>query len=93
MLVHCHAGVSRSAAIVCAYLMCENAWDFQRAIEFIRDRRYRAKPNANFVQQLVTFYNEHILIEGQKLSEVTTDQNNPSVKIKNKITPLKITLD
>lgn len=66
--------MSRSAAIVCAYLMSENLWDFDRAIVFLREKRYRAKPNANFVQQLITYYNEHVVMGGKKVGEVKTER-------------------
>lgn len=45
------------------------------------------------MQQLVSFYNEYVLIEGQKLSKVTANEKNPSAKTTNKITSFKITLD
>jgi protein-tyrosine phosphatase len=52
VLVHCHAGISRSAAIVCAYLMTKNGWSFSEALNFIKKRRNRVKPNENFVYLL-----------------------------------------
>lgn len=54
-LVHCHAGVSRSAAIVTAYLMRKNGWGVDQALAFLRARRPRAKPNSSFMNQLKTY--------------------------------------
>lgn len=56
MLVHCHAGVSRSATIVVAYLMTYRKWSPSQGLEFVRGKRERAKPNANFWQQLHEFH-------------------------------------
>lgn len=52
MLVQCHAGASRSASIVIAYLMRKNGWGFLKAAEFVREKRPRVKPNQGFVEQL-----------------------------------------
>lgn len=52
VLVHCHAGVSRSAAIVCAYLMKKSSWSLQQALSHMKQRRNRVKPNENFVRIL-----------------------------------------
>lgn len=39
ILVHCHAGVSRSAAVVCAYLMKKHKWTLDQALSFMRTKR------------------------------------------------------
>ena len=52
VLVHCHAGISRSAAILCAYLMTKHYWSYEQALNFIKKRRNRVKPNENFVYLL-----------------------------------------
>lgn len=53
VLVHCNAGVSRSAAVVVAYLMRSHGWSYSAAFEFVRHKRPRARPNRGFVQQLM----------------------------------------
>lgn len=46
ILVHCHAGISRSTSMVCAYLMyCGMSWDEAR--DFVTRRRPQAFPHPN----------------------------------------------
>ena len=45
VLVHCHAGVSRSAAIVIAYLMKKLGLHFDAGMELVKSRRPRIRPN------------------------------------------------
>lgn len=52
ILVHCHAGISRSVAIVMAYLMHIRKIDVQNALDLIRSRRSIADPNPGFLYQL-----------------------------------------
>jgi|UniRef100_A0A6T2E1Q0 protein-tyrosine phosphatase len=58
VLVHCFAGLSRSASLCCAYLMQENRWTFAKALEFVRLGRPNAHPNDGFVAQLNRFEKE-----------------------------------
>ena len=51
--VHCFAGVSRSAAIVCAYIMWKLKWNFETTIAFVKAKRIVANPNEGFVRQLM----------------------------------------
>jgi hypothetical protein len=60
VLIHCHAGVSRSAAVLCAYLMKKNNWTSQRALTYLSDRRSRIKPNDNFLRILKNYENQCI---------------------------------
>lgn len=53
VLVHCRAGVSRSASIVMSYLMMENSWKFHDTLQFVREKRSIVRPNQGFVQQLL----------------------------------------
>lgn len=52
VLVHCAAGMSRSASMVIAYLMMKNFWEFKRAYETVKKKRPIIRPNPGFVTQL-----------------------------------------
>lgn len=56
VLVHCAAGVSRSVSVVCYYLMTRYAWDYARAIAYIRENRSIAMPNQEFQRQLMEYH-------------------------------------
>jgi protein-tyrosine phosphatase len=58
VLVHCYAGVSRSATIVIAYLMRKYRWSMFKAINFVRSRRLIINPNIYFVYQLQEYQME-----------------------------------
>jgi len=45
VLVHCAAGISRSATLVAAFLVKEYLVDAQKAIDLVQRRRYGADPN------------------------------------------------
>uniref|UniRef100_A0A914PSF3 protein-tyrosine-phosphatase n=1 Tax=Panagrolaimus davidi TaxID=227884 RepID=A0A914PSF3_9BILA len=55
ILVHCEVGVSRSIAIVAAYLMKKHEWNPSKAILFIQNSRPIACPNQSFIRQLAIF--------------------------------------
>jgi protein-tyrosine phosphatase len=52
ILVHCAAGISRSASLVIAYLMIENKWTYEEAYHYLQKRRPQINPNSGFVKQL-----------------------------------------
>ena len=52
VLVHCHAGVSRSVSVVCLYLMQNHGMAFFEALSRVKERRPRADPNVGFRMQL-----------------------------------------
>ena len=52
VLVHCHAGESRSVAVVAAHLMKTEDLSLEEALESIRKVRPRADPNEGFREQL-----------------------------------------
>lgn len=54
-IVHCFAGVSRSATVVVAYLMMSRHWKFEEALDFVQQHRPAANPNPNFRRQLIEF--------------------------------------
>ncbi|KAJ6485785.1 protein-tyrosine phosphatase-like protein [Mycena sanguinolenta] len=55
VLVHCVMGISRSAAVVSAYLMFSQHISAARAIALVRSRRPKSKPSYNFIRQLQVF--------------------------------------
>jgi protein-tyrosine phosphatase len=58
VLVHCFAGVSRSATIVIAFLMHEQRKTFSEAMTFVREQRPAINPNQNFCRQLQDWESE-----------------------------------
>jgi protein tyrosine/serine phosphatase len=52
VMVHCKAGISRSATLVIAYLMIENTWQYEKAYEYVKKRRPIIVPNQGFITQL-----------------------------------------
>ena len=55
VLVHSYFGVSRTSAIVLAYLMKEKDWTLREAFDFLKQRHRSAQPNDNFVVQLLRY--------------------------------------
>jgi len=55
VLVHCQAGVSRSATVVCAYLMRYGGLTFEEALDHTVRCRPCACPNIGFITQLQRF--------------------------------------
>lgn len=62
VLVHCNAGVSRSAAITIAYLMNNMRISYETAWEIVRSKRPVINPNIGFILQLKN-YEEKIKIQ------------------------------
>jgi protein-tyrosine phosphatase len=52
VIVHCAAGISRSATLVLAYLMIENKWEYEEAYLFLKSKRPIIEPNVGFITQL-----------------------------------------
>ena len=52
ILIHCKLGISRSAAIVIAYLIKYYGFNFNSALKFIKKQRDRINPNAGFIELL-----------------------------------------
>ncbi|KAK9462349.1 protein-tyrosine phosphatase-like protein [Lipomyces oligophaga] len=62
VLVHCMAGVSRSASIVCAYIMRDRQILFDEALELVRHARPIANPNDSFREQLAIFASDGYVV-------------------------------
>ncbi|KAJ8317040.1 hypothetical protein KUTeg_004944, partial [Tegillarca granosa] len=69
-LVHCQAGISRSATICLAYIMYTERLSLDAAFEYVKSRRNVISPNVNFMQQLHNFEKEilHKTVQTPKLS-------------------------
>ena len=63
MLVHCNAGVSRSATLVIAYIMKYEGKKFKESFLQVQSARYFIAPNEGFIAQLLQFEKE---LEAQK---------------------------
>ena len=55
VLVHCQAGISRSATICLAYLINARRVSLDEAFDFVKRRRQVISPNLAFMGQLVQF--------------------------------------
>ncbi|XP_053800624.1 serine/threonine/tyrosine-interacting protein isoform X2 [Vidua chalybeata] len=55
VLVHGNAGISRSAALVIAYIMETFGVKYRDAFTYVQERRFCINPNAGFVHQLQIF--------------------------------------
>ncbi|KMZ62737.1 hypothetical protein ZOSMA_44G01400 [Zostera marina] len=55
VLVHCFAGISRSATIVVSYLMKKHQISALQAIDLVRRKRPKVSPNSGFFMQLKNF--------------------------------------
>ena len=55
VLVHCHAGMSRSVTIILAYLMKYYDHSLESAYDFVKQRKGDIAPNFSFMGQLLEF--------------------------------------
>lgn len=52
ILIHCNAGVSRSASVCIAYLMVQSKMNFDAAFALVKSKRECIRPNDGFLKQL-----------------------------------------
>ena len=69
VLVHCQAGVSRSASIVIAYIMAEYKWTFLKSYLFVRGKRNIIDPNPTFKKCLIKYEKLLMDMNDGKLSD------------------------
>lgn len=53
ILIHCKAGISRSASLVLAYIILQYKLTLKRALEYVISRRGIVQPNPGFINQLL----------------------------------------
>ena len=58
VLVHCHAGISRSSTILIAYIMKSQKMSLDKVLDLIKSKREQVNPNAGFMQQLKEYEKE-----------------------------------
>ncbi|KAK4195429.1 protein-tyrosine phosphatase-like protein [Triangularia verruculosa] len=74
VLVHCDEGVSRSPAIVIAYLMRKDKRSLKGAMKDVKRRRGCVRPNRNFVEQLKVWEKTGYKVWEDKEKEVPTEE-------------------
>lgn len=55
VLVHCYAGISRSASVCVAYIMYKFCCRLEKALWYVKKKRDFIYPNPNFMRQLVLY--------------------------------------
>ncbi|XP_065150457.1 dual specificity protein phosphatase 19b [Paramisgurnus dabryanus] len=56
LLVHCNAGVSRSASVVIGFLMSQDKLSFEEAFSTVKSARPYIQPNPGFMNQLKKYH-------------------------------------
>jgi atypical dual specificity phosphatase len=79
VLIHCSMGISRSATIVCAYLISKYHYSFQDALGFLKARRSIVDPNDGFRLQLEVYakrksrsYHRNLLMHALRCGKAMT---------------------
>jgi protein-tyrosine phosphatase len=78
VLVHCFAGVSRSATTVIAYFMATRKMTFMDALNFVKKRRPVIFPNFGFQKQLMEY--EKYLKEKFEIKKAISKNSNEEAK-------------
>ena len=58
VLVHCHAGMSRSSTILIAYLIKSQKMKYDEALKLLKSKREKVNPNIGFAEQLKAYEKE-----------------------------------
>ncbi|XP_052006080.1 protein phosphatase Slingshot homolog 3-like isoform X2 [Xyrauchen texanus] len=79
VLVHCKMGVSRSASTVIAFVMKQQGWTLDHALNYVRERRPIVQPNEGFLKQLQT-YSGILNASKQRHSALWRRKSKPDVR-------------
>ena len=58
VLIHCHAGISRSSTILIAYIMKSKKMKLDKVLDILRAKREKVNPNSGFIEQLKKYEKE-----------------------------------
>ena len=78
ILIHCLAGVSRSATITIAYLMSRRSIVFDKAYAQVEAKKKNISPNMDFLMQLRD-YETHVRTELSKTNDVVGVGNDSTI--------------
>jgi len=84
VLVHCWAGISRSATIVITYLMKKYDFSFDEAHSFVKKKRRQIYPNPGFIRQMRNF-DSQLRIKRNKANNVAKDAKDANAEQKYKM--------
>lgn len=82
VLVHCQAGISRSACLTINYIRIRNNLTLKEALEYVITQRPEVHPNRSFMEQLIQ---QEILSNSNGLSSIQYDDIGPHGGVKEKV--------
>ena len=63
VLIHCHAGISRSTTLACSFIMNLLRWDETRALHWMREKRPCTNVNYGFLRQLTSYGSKYKIVK------------------------------
>jgi len=75
VLIHCKAGVNRSAAAMLAYICHREKISSEEALEFLKQRKPDVQPWNGFLQQVNAFFKEEAVVEDVAQDEASGEKS------------------